>query len=108
MATTVHVNRMKNDRLIHHFDAITQSYPDILAFVPDGAVVVMQIEGDLEFNDWALKISQKNHPQETRVLIRFVLDRPYIVSDSFSSGDPIPQSVKLEIDKDQVRSFDLS
>jgi hypothetical protein len=49
----------KNTMLIKEFDKYILEHPEFAEKIPDNSLVVMQIEGDGEFNKWARKIAQK-------------------------------------------------
>ena len=46
----------KNTDLIKEFNAYVREHPDFAERIPDNAVVVMQMEGDEEFNEWNIKL----------------------------------------------------
>ena len=48
----------KNTILVREFDRYIQEYPDFSDRLPNNALVVMQIEGDEEFNKWARETAQ--------------------------------------------------
>lgn len=43
----------KNSMLVKEFDKYILEYPEFAERIPNNALVVMQIEGDDEFNNWA-------------------------------------------------------
>ena len=43
----------KNSVLVREFDRYILEHPDFAEQVPDNALVVMQLEGDEDFNKWA-------------------------------------------------------
>ena len=43
----------KNSMLVKEFDRYILEHPEFADGIPDNALVVMQIEGDEEFNNWA-------------------------------------------------------
>ena len=45
----------KNSMLVREFDKYILEHPEFSDSIPDDALVVMQIEGDEEFNNWAKK-----------------------------------------------------
>lgn len=45
----------KNTMLVREFDRYILEYPEFADKIPDNALVVMQIDGDEEFNEWARK-----------------------------------------------------
>jgi len=46
----------KNTDLIKEFNAYVREHPDFAERIPDNAVVVMQMDGDEEFNEWNIKL----------------------------------------------------
>ncbi len=48
----------KNSILIREFDKYILEYPEFADKIPDNALVVMHIEGDEEFNNWARETAQ--------------------------------------------------
>lgn len=47
----------KNSMLVKEFDRYILEHPKFADTIPDNALVVMQIEGDDEFNTWARETS---------------------------------------------------
>ena len=69
-------NEKKNTQLIALFNQLIRQDPDLLDEIPNGAVVVMQIEGDESFNEWARKIARANASKpapkrRTMILVKF-------------------------------------
>ena len=56
----------KNTMLVREFDRYILEYPEFADKIPDNALVVMQIDGDEEFNEWAKKtgqsVAEKDNP----------------------------------------------
>ena len=56
----------KNSVLVREFDKYVLEHPEFANQIPDNALVVMQIDGDEEFNIWvretAQKVAEKNTP----------------------------------------------
>ena len=56
----------KNTMLVREFDRYVLEYPRFADEIPNNALVVMQIAGDDEFNEWsrqtALSIAEKDNP----------------------------------------------
>ncbi len=48
----------KNTMLVREFDRYVLEHPEFAENIPDNALVVMQIEGDKEFNEWARRTGQ--------------------------------------------------
>ena len=56
----------KNTMLVREFDKYILEHPEFAGKLPDNALIVMQIEGDEEFNKWAREtgqsIAEKDNP----------------------------------------------
>ena len=56
----------KNAMLVREFDRYILEHPDFADKIPDNALVVIQIDGDDEFNQWAKKtgksVAEKDNP----------------------------------------------
>ena len=56
----------KNTILVKEFDRYILEYPEFAEKIPENALVVMQVEGDEEFNNWAretaMSVADKNTP----------------------------------------------
>ena len=56
----------KNTILVKEFDRYILEYPEFADKIPENALVVMQVEGDEEFNNWAreaaLSVADKDTP----------------------------------------------
>ena len=48
----------KNTELIKEFNRYIREHPEFAESIPDGAVVVMQLEGDEEFNAWSRRLAE--------------------------------------------------
>jgi hypothetical protein len=48
----------KNTMLVREFDKYILEHPEFAERIPDNALVVMQMEGDEEFNKWAKEVAQ--------------------------------------------------
>lgn len=66
-------HKRKNTLLISLFDELVRKRPDILDEIPDGAVLVMQLEGNEVFNLWARKIAEANAAGRPTVFVKFSL-----------------------------------
>jgi hypothetical protein len=49
----------KNTMLVKEFDKYIVEHPDFADQIPNNALVVMQIDGDEEFNRWARETAQR-------------------------------------------------
>lgn len=63
----------KNNELIALFDEVLRKRPDLLDEIPDNAVLVMQLEGDKAFNEWAYQIAHANAGNRPMVSVIFAL-----------------------------------
>jgi hypothetical protein len=56
----------KNSMLVKEFDRYILEHPEFANKIPDNALVVMHLEGDEEFNNWAREkaqsVAEKNNP----------------------------------------------
>lgn len=56
----------KNSMMVREFDRYILEHPEFSERIPNNALIVMQIEGDAEFNQWAketaLKVAEKGQP----------------------------------------------
>ena len=56
----------KNTMLVKEFDRYVLEHPEFADKIPNNALVVMQIEGDEEFNTWAREtarsVAEKDNP----------------------------------------------
>ena len=48
----------KNTMLVREFDRYILEHPEFAEKIPNDALVVMQIDGDEEFNEWARRTGQ--------------------------------------------------
>ncbi|MBI4609222.1 MAG: hypothetical protein HY726_09445 [Candidatus Rokubacteria bacterium] len=58
----------KNLDLIFEFQKYVLTHPETAARIPHGAVVVMQVEGNKQFNQWSWKVGQR-HAKEGHPLV---------------------------------------
>ena len=58
----------KNSMLVREFDRYILEYPDFANKIPDNALIVMQIEGDEEFNRWARETAQNVVEKENPII----------------------------------------
>ena len=56
----------KNRMLVKEFDRYVLEHPEFTDEIPNNALIVMQIEGDDEFNNWAREtarsVAEKDNP----------------------------------------------
>ena len=57
----------KNSGLVKEFDRYILEHPEFAEKLPDNALVVMQMEGDEEFNRWAKQAAQEAADKDTPV-----------------------------------------
>jgi hypothetical protein len=58
----------KNSMLVKEFDRYILEYPEFADKIPNNALVVMQIEGDEEFNKWAREMAQNVAEKDTTIV----------------------------------------
>jgi len=58
----------KNTTLVREFDRYILEHPGFAEQIPDNALVVMQIEGDEEFNNWAKEAARQASEKETLIV----------------------------------------
>lgn len=58
----------KNTMLVKEFDRYILDHPEFADKIPDNALVVMQIEGDEEFNRWAREAAQSAAEKDTPIV----------------------------------------
>jgi len=64
----------KNTLLVREFDKYILEHPEFAEKIPDNALVVMQIEGDDEFNRWARETAHSAVEKETPVVYVIVAE----------------------------------
>jgi len=58
----------KNTMLVKEFDKYILEHPEFAEKIPNNSLVVMQIEGDEEFNEWARKAARASAEPNTPVV----------------------------------------
>lgn len=58
----------KNSMLVKEFDRYIIEHPEFADGIPDNALVVMQIEGDEEFNNWARVTARSVAEKDTSIV----------------------------------------
>jgi len=58
----------KNSMLVREFDRYILEHPEFTDKLPDNALIVMQIEGDDEFNKWAKETGQSASEKDTPIV----------------------------------------
>jgi len=51
----MNIMERKNTELIKEFDRYIREHPEYADSIPKNALVIMQLEGDEEFNQWSLE-----------------------------------------------------
>lgn len=64
----------KNSMLVKEFDKYIIEYPEFAEKIPEGALVVMQIKGDDEFNSWARGVAKTTAEEGQPVVFATVTD----------------------------------
>ncbi len=59
----------KNTELIKEFNRYVREHPKFAERIPNDAVVIMQLEGDEEFNAWARRLAE-NRGEQPVVLVK--------------------------------------
>ncbi len=54
--------------IIKEFNAYIREPPEFANNIPDNAIVIMQLEGDEEFNKWSLNLAKKYTEKEQPVV----------------------------------------
>lgn len=68
MNKDIHIMEEKNAELIYEFDMYVIEHPEFAEKIPQGAMVIMQIEDDEEFNSWSKKLA-KNQVEKGQPII---------------------------------------
>ena len=58
----------RNTILVKEFDRYILEYPEFADKIPENALVVMQVEGDEEFNSWAREAALSVADKDTRIV----------------------------------------
>jgi len=64
----MNIMERKNTNLVKEFNSYIREHPEFADGIPNSATVIMQLEGDEEFNKWSLKLA-KNHDESGRPVI---------------------------------------
>ncbi len=64
----------KNTILVREFDRYIQEYPDFSDRLPNNALIVMQIEGDEEFNKWARETAKNVVEQDSPIVYVTIME----------------------------------
>jgi hypothetical protein len=58
----------KNSALVKEFDRYVIEHPQFADRIPDGALLVMQVKGDDEFNSWARQAAEQAAEKGSQVV----------------------------------------
>ena len=58
----------KNSILVKEFDRYILEHPEFADKIPDSALVVMHIEGDEEFNNWAKETAESVAEKDNQIV----------------------------------------
>ena len=64
----------KNTDLIKEFNRYVREKPDFAENIPNNAIVIMQLEGDDDFNKWSLELA-KNHAEKDQPIVYVKIKR---------------------------------
>ena len=64
----MNVMERKNTDLIKEFNRYIREHPEFADSIPDNAIVIMQLEGDEDFNKWSLELA-KSHVEKGQPLV---------------------------------------
>lgn len=64
----MNIMEKKNTDLIKEFNRYIREHPEFADSIPDNAIVIMQLEGDEEFNKWSLRLA-KSHAEKGQLVI---------------------------------------
>jgi len=64
----MNVMERKNTNLIKEFNRYVREHPEFADNIPDNSIVIIQLEGDEDFNKWSRKLA-KSHVEKGQPLI---------------------------------------
>jgi hypothetical protein len=64
----------KNTMLVSEFDKYILEHPEFVGNIPDNALVIIQIEGDEQFNKWARKTAQSMAEKDSPIVYVTVME----------------------------------
>jgi hypothetical protein len=64
----MNIMERKNTELIREFNTYVREHPEFAEHIPNRAIVIMQLEGDEEFNQWSLALAE-GHQGEDRPVV---------------------------------------
>jgi len=56
----MNIMERKNTDLIKEFNRYIREHPEFADGIPNNAIVIMQLEGDEEFNRWSLELAESH------------------------------------------------
>jgi len=56
----MNIMERKNTDLIKEFNRYIREHPELADSIPNNAIVIMQLEGDDDFNKWSRELSKGN------------------------------------------------
>jgi hypothetical protein len=59
----VNIFEQKNTELIKEFNRYVRAHPKVAERIPDDAIVILQLEGDEEFNVWARQLAENRRSE---------------------------------------------
>jgi hypothetical protein len=72
----INTNRFveKNTMLVSEFDKYILEHPEFAGNIPDNALIIIQIEGDEQFNKWARKTAQSMVEKDSPIVYVTVME----------------------------------
>ena len=64
----MNIMERKNTDLVKEFNRYIREHPKFADNIPNNAIVIMQLEGDEEFNQWSLRLS-KSHAEKGQPIV---------------------------------------
>jgi len=64
----MNIMERKNTDLIKEFNRYVRERPDFANNIPNNAIIIMQLEGDKDFNKWSLELA-KSHAEKDQPII---------------------------------------
>lgn len=71
---TKNIMARKNTDLIKEFNRYIREHPEFADSIPNNAIVIMQLEGDEEFNKWSIRLG-KSHAEKGQPVIYIRIKR---------------------------------
>lgn len=59
----------KNTELIKEFNRYVREHPKFAEQIPNDAIVILQLEGDEEFNEWARQLAESRRSEGHSVVV---------------------------------------